>query len=219
MAGSSGRKHQVDYQYPLHRPRRQRRPPAGGLPLLPRRAGGPVYPVHPHHRAGYEDLLPLANPGLERDERGGERPLYIQEGHLVTERSVKAEQFGRFLIEIFEEWVRRDVGVSTCSISMCPGQLGWAAQPGICVFAPTCGNALALEHNGDLYSCDHYVEPDYLLGNIKDSHMIELVASDQQAQFGQDKMTTLPRYCRECEVRFRLPRRLSQEPLYRDPRR
>jgi uncharacterized protein len=59
-----------------------------------------------------------------------------------------------------------------------------------------------LEHNGDLYSCDHFVEPDYLLGNIKETHMIELIASDQQRKFGQDKQDSLPRYCRECEVRF-----------------
>ena len=72
----------------------------------------------------------------------------------------------------------------------------------MCIFSPTCGNALALEHNGDLYSCDHYVEPDYLLGNIKETHMIELIASDQQRQFGLDKMESLPGYCRECEVRF-----------------
>ena len=79
----------------------------------------------------------------------------------------------------------------------------WVGQPGaVCVFAPTCGNALALEHTGDLYSCDHYVEPDFLLGNIKDTPMIELVASGKQRKFGLDKLDTLPRYCQECEVRF-----------------
>lgn len=146
------------------------------------------------------DFLPLANQGWS-ERVGGERPLYIQDGHLVTERSVQAEQYGRFLVEIFEEWVRYDVG--QVYVQLFDVTLGsWVGQHNLCIFSPTCGNALALEHNGDLYSCDHYVEPGYLLGNIKDSHMIELVASDKQRQFGQDKMTTLPRYCQECEVRF-----------------
>ena len=70
------------------------------------------------------------------------------------------------------------------------------------MFAPTCGNALAIEHTGDLYSCDHFVEPDYFLGNIQQENMLELVASDQQRKFGRDKLESLPRYCLECEVRF-----------------
>ena len=72
----------------------------------------------------------------------------------------------------------------------------------LCIFAKTCGNALALEHNGDLYSCDHFVEPKFLLGNIREQHLIQLVASDQQRKFGNDKQDSLPRYCRECEVKF-----------------
>jgi uncharacterized protein len=72
----------------------------------------------------------------------------------------------------------------------------------VCVFAETCGTALCLEHNGDVYSCDHFVEPGYRLGNIKETHLIDLIASDKQVKFGQDKKNTLPRYCRECEVRF-----------------
>jgi len=146
------------------------------------------------------DSLPVANEGWS-ERPGGERPLYIQEGHLVTERSVGPEQYGRFLIDIFEEWVRRDVG--EIFVQLFDVTLGsWVGQHNLCIFAPTCGNALALEHNGDLYSCDHFVELDYLLGNIKETHMIELIASDQQLKFGQDKMTSLPRFCVECEVRF-----------------
>jgi uncharacterized protein len=147
-----------------------------------------------------ETLLTLADQGWsERD--GGERPLYIQDGNLVTRRSVGAEQYGRFLTAIFEEWVRRDVG--QVFVQIFDVTLGsFVGQHNLCIFSPTCGNALALEHNGDLYSCDHYVEPDYLLGNIEETHMIELVASDKQRQFGQDKLESLPRYCLECDVRF-----------------
>ena len=148
-----------------------------------------------------EQTKPLANAGWgERSSE--ERPLYLSEGTMVTERSVTAEQYGMFLNRIFDEWVRRDVG--KVYVQIFDVSLGsWVgAPPSLCIFSPTCGNALALEHNGDLYSCDHFVEPDYLLGNIQESSMIELVASDQQRKFGQDKLDTLPRYCLECEVRF-----------------
>ncbi len=147
------------------------------------------------------EMLPLANKGWGETETG-KRPLYIQDGHMVTHRSVKPKQYGNFLITIFEEWVRRDVArvfVQIFDVSLAH----WVGEPpGLCIFQETCGLALALEHNGDLYSCDHFVEPNYLLGNIQDTHMIELVASDQQRRFGLDKRDTLPRFCRECEVRF-----------------
>jgi uncharacterized protein len=148
-----------------------------------------------------EELLPLANTGWGEGPKG-ERPLYVQDGDLVTTRSVRSKQYGDFLIGVFNEWLRKDVG--RVYVQMFDVALGaWVGQPGaVCVFAPTCGNALALEHNGDLYSCDHYVEPDYLLGNIKEEHMIELISSEKQRKFGQDKLDTLPKYCLECEVRF-----------------
>jgi len=146
------------------------------------------------------ETLPVANMGWS-ERSGGKRPLYTQNGNLVTDRSVNAEQYGHFLNAIFDEWVRRDVG--KVFVQMFDVALGsWVGQHSLCVFSPTCGNALALEHNGDLYSCDHFVEPDYLLGNIRETHMIELIASDRQRQFGKHKLESLPRYCRECEVRF-----------------
>jgi uncharacterized protein len=131
-----------------------------------------------------------------------DRPLYTQSGERVSARSLTPEQYGRFLIEVFEEWVRRDVG--EVYVQMFDAALAnWVgAPPGLCVHSETCGLALALEHTGDLYSCDHFVEPAYRLGNIREHHMLELVASQRQRQFGQDKLDSLPRYCRECEVRF-----------------
>jgi uncharacterized protein len=146
------------------------------------------------------ELLPIANEGWS-ERQGGSRPLYTQTGNLVTERTVGAEQYGDFLITIFEEWVRRDIG--EVYVQLFDVALGsWIGEHSLCIFAPTCGNALALEHNGDLYSCDHFVEPDFLLGNIRETHMIELIASEKQRKFGQDKQDSLPRYCQECEVRF-----------------
>jgi uncharacterized protein len=146
------------------------------------------------------DLLEIANAGW--GDRNGRRPLYTQDGGLVTERTVKSEDWGRFLIGVFDEWVTHDVGEVFIQLfeSALASWMGWPAS--LCIFAETCGNALALEHNGDLYSCDHFVEPRYKLGNIRDQHLLQLVASDQQRAFGNAKRDTLPRYCRECEVRF-----------------
>ncbi|MGA7953280.1 MAG: anaerobic sulfatase maturase [Gloeobacterales cyanobacterium] len=139
-------------------------------------------------------------PIIERVNEDGS--TLIQSGNQVTERSVQPEQFGRFLIGVFDEWVRRDVG--KVFIQHFDAALAnWVSvQPGVCIFSKTCGNALALEHNGDLYSCDHFVEPDYKLGNIQETPMIELIASERQRQFGQAKFDTLPQYCRDCAVQF-----------------
>jgi uncharacterized protein len=148
-----------------------------------------------------ETLLPLANLGWST-ERKEKRPLYVQAGNRVTDRTVNPEAFGRFLTAIFDEWVQRDVGevyVQHFDVALA----NWHGEPpGLCIFSETCGLALALEHNGDLYSCDHYVEPDYLLGNITETPMVELVASEQQIRFGLDKRDTLPDFCQSCEVQF-----------------
>ncbi|MGC1258500.1 MAG: anaerobic sulfatase maturase, partial [Candidatus Acidiferrales bacterium] len=146
-------------------------------------------------------MLPIANEGWSQ-RPGGERPLYTIQGNQVTERSVDARTYGQFLIAIFEEWLKSDVG-NVYVQHFDSALANWVGVPGaVCVFAETCGHAVALEHNGDLYSCDHFVEPKYKLGNIRETHLIQLLASPQQVKFGQDKKSTLPRYCRECEVRF-----------------
>ncbi|MFL5950552.1 MAG: anaerobic sulfatase maturase [Gaiellaceae bacterium] len=131
-----------------------------------------------------------------------DRPLYVQEGDAVTDRTVEPAQYGRFLIDVFEEWVRRDVG--TVYVQLFDVTLAnWVGEPpGLCVHSETCGGALALEHTGDVYSCDHFVEPRHLLGNIEERHLLELVSSPQQVQFGLDKRDTLPQYCLDCDVRF-----------------
>jgi len=148
-------------------------------------------------RTTWIQLIPV----VERIDDEG-HTIY-QKGTHISERSVRAEQWGRFLIQIFDEWVRHDVGriyVQTIEAAV----RNWLRMPtsGMCVFEPTCGLGLALEHNGDLYSCDHFVEPDYLLGNIMETPMIDMVTSERQRQFGLDKRDSLPRYCRECDVRF-----------------
>jgi serine-type anaerobic sulfatase-maturating enzyme len=136
-------------------------------------------------------------PIVERENQTG-----FQEGNTVTSRSVTGRAYGDFLIAIFDEWVRRDVG--HVFVQLFDVALGvWAGQPAsLCIFAETCGNALALEHNGDLYSCDHFVEPGFKLGNLAETPLATMVASPRQSTFGSAKRDTLPRYCRECSVRF-----------------
>jgi len=158
--------------------------------------------------ASFVQFIPIVERISPEDRDGSvwsswrDRPLYTQTGAEVTERSIQPEQYGRFLVDVFEEWVRRDVG--TVYVQMFDVALAnWVGEPpSLCVHSETCGLALALEHTGDLYSCDHYVEPDYRLGNIRFTHMLELVASPQQRRFGLDKRDTLPRFCVECNVRF-----------------
>ena len=146
------------------------------------------------------ETIEIANAGWS--DRNHDRPLYTQNGSVVTKRSVTPELWGAFLVGIFDEWVARDVG--SVFIQMFESSLAsWLGMPAsLCIFGETCGTALALEHNGDLYSCDHFVEPRFRLGNIKEHHLLQLAASDQQRAFGNAKRDSLPRYCRECEVRF-----------------
>ncbi len=144
-------------------------------------------------KANFIQFIPI----VERDNDTG-----YQEGDTVTDRSVKADQYGRFLSSIFDEWVKKDVGKTYVQI-FDVALAAWAgAHPGICAFSETCGTAMAMEHNGDMYSCDHFVEPKYLLGNINEKHMAQLAASRKQRKFGRDKLDSLPEYCRKCEVRF-----------------
>ncbi len=120
----------------------------------------------------------------------------------VTSWSVIAPQYGKFLIEIFDEWVQTDVG--KIFVQLFDVALGnWMGLgSALCVFSEKCGTALAMEHNGDVYSCDHYVYPQYKLGNLLHHSLGEMVGSDQQRKFGSDKSDLLPKYCRQCEVRF-----------------
>ena len=123
-------------------------------------------------------------------------------GDAVTARSVEPEAYGRFLCAIFDEWVRNDIGsMSVQLFDQCiPAWFGGNA--GLCVFTETCGRQVAIEHNGDLYACDHYVEPGYLLGNIHDTPIGELIESRQQRAFGRFKVEGLPSTCHSCDVRF-----------------
>jgi uncharacterized protein len=120
----------------------------------------------------------------------------------VTEWSVEPLAYGKFLARIFDEWMKKDVGryfVQQFDVAL-ESWIGMEAS--LCIFRKTCGSALAMEHTGDLYSCDHFVYPENKLGNIVESNLEEMVGSQQQIRFGLDKRDSLPRMCSECDVRF-----------------
>jgi uncharacterized protein len=145
------------------------------------------------------DTINIANLGWS-EQAGGKRMLYTQSGNQVTNRTVGSRQYGQFLIDIFEEWVRHDVGkvfVQLFDVTL----EAFFGRHLLCIHAPTCGYGVALEYNGDLYSCDHFVEPDYLLGNIHQTSILEMVASPKQRRFGDDKRDLLTKQCWECKVR------------------
>ncbi len=120
----------------------------------------------------------------------------------VTDWTVPAAAYGEFLVTLFDEWVRRDVGKTF--VQLFDVALGiWMGLPsGLCLFRPTCGDGVALEHNGDVYSCDHFVYPEYRIGNLLSASLGDMVRSSSQRAFGQAKQETLPAYCRGCDVRF-----------------
>lgn len=121
---------------------------------------------------------------------------------MVTDASVRAEDYGNFLISVFEHWVRNDVG--KVFVQIFDVALGiWMGHPStLCLFKETCGDAVALEHNGDLFSCDHFVYPRNRLGNILTQNLGDMVRSPQQRTFGTEKQSSLPQFCLDCDVRF-----------------
>ncbi len=153
-------------------------------------------------------LVERASPGPLASEHGliqlslAPPPRLGETDSAVTDWSVRAEDWGPFLTTIFDEWVRRDVGCIYVQHFDVALGIWLGAGSSLCVFSETCGKAVAIEHNGDLYSCDHFVYPQYRLGNVLEKSLGEMVASEAQTKFGRDKADTLPRYCRECEVRF-----------------
>ena len=120
----------------------------------------------------------------------------------LMDASVTPEQWGNFLCTIFDDWVRHDVGKTFVEIFDCTLANWMGVQPGICAYSKECGHAGIMEHNGDVYSCDHFVFPEYKLGNIKDQSLIDMLYGEQQQEFSRLKHTSLPRQCKECDMEF-----------------
>lgn len=120
----------------------------------------------------------------------------------LSEASVAPEQWGYFLCAIFDEWVRKDVGKIFVEIFDCTLANWMGVSPGICAYSKECGHAGVMEHNGDVYSCDHFVFPEYKLGNIRDQSLIDMLYGEQQREFSRLKHSSLPRQCKECDMEF-----------------
>ena len=134
----------------------------------------------------YLQFLPL----VERSDGGG----------TPSPRTAPAEAYGEFLCTIFDEWVRNDIGKIFIQLFDEATRPLLGMEHALCIFRETCGDVPVVEHNGDFYSCDHYVEPEYRIGNIREQSLVEMIEHPAQRKFGRDKWDTLPRYCRECEV-------------------
>jgi uncharacterized protein len=118
----------------------------------------------------------------------------------VHKRSVPSAAYGRFLNTIFDEWIRNDIGTVFIQLFDESVRPFLGMEHALCIYRETCGDVPVIEHNGDFYSCDHYVEPEFKIGNIFDQSIAEMVEDPRQRDFGQKKWTSLPKYCRECEV-------------------
>ena len=141
--------------------------------------------------SGYMQFIPIV-----------ERVTRVNDNSIVSQSSVESEQFGNFLIEIFKQWVLKDVVKYFVQIFDVSLEAWLGLQASLCLFNETCGKAMAIEHNGDLYSCDHFVFLENKLGNIMENPLIKMLESEQQNKFGNDKKNTLPVYCKNCEVKF-----------------
>ncbi len=147
-----------------------------------------VYRFFKQLKARYVTFLPLVE--LQSEAEGG-----------VSIRTVPAEGLGVFLCSIFDEWLREDIGRIKVQIFEEAARTALGQEQALCLFRKTCGDVPVVEHNGDFYSCDHFVNPEHRLGNIRMTPLVELLESPVQRSFGQAKLDTLPHYCRTCEVR------------------
>lgn len=163
-----------------------------------------VYHFLKQNGSGFMQFIPIVervSTHITQDGMVLVSPSYSEQAS-VSAWSVEPRQFGNFLCTIFDEWVRHDVGKTFVQLFDVSLEMWMGMEASLCIFRKECGSALAIEHNGDLYSCDHFVYPENRLGNIMDTPLGAMATSPQQIKFGQDKNDTLPKYCQACEVRF-----------------
>jgi uncharacterized protein len=148
--------------------------------------------------SGFIQFIPIVERAGAEPQRNGQLVPQSDRDARITEWSVIPKDYGNFLITVFDEWVRNDV--ARYYVQLFDATLAnWVGEnPGICVFSRTCGKAVAIEHNGDVYACDHYVYPEYFLGNIANNSFRALLNQPSQIKFGQDKYNALPAMCKKC---------------------
>ena len=164
------------------------------------------YPLEFYHffkelRCHYIQFTPIVE-RIHPHADGRHLAHVLQNEEKLADFSVSPEQWGNFLCTIFDEWVKNDVGEYFIQIFDATLANWMGAQPGVCTMAPTCGHAGVMEFNGDVYSCDHFVFPEFKLGNIYEKSLIEMMYSEKQIQFGQQKKDSLPNKCKECKYLF-----------------
>jgi uncharacterized protein len=147
-----------------------------------------IYRFFKEINASYVSFLPI----VERDPESGSG---------VNELSVPADSWGHFLCTVFDEWVNQDIGRIKIQIFEEAARTAFGQEHSLCIFRPVCGDIPVIEHNGDFYSCDHFVDKEHHLGNIIETHLSDLLDSPAQRAFGEAKLKTLPQFCRDCEVR------------------
>jgi uncharacterized protein len=147
-----------------------------------------IYDFFKQMEAGFITFLPLVITAMESPSQ-------------VTPDSVSAEEFGQFLIKVFDKWVEEDIGKIKIQIFEEAARTAFNQEHTLCIFKPSCGGVPVVEHNGDFYSCDHYVDNEHFLGNIMNKSIVYFLDSPSQKAFGQAKSITLPKYCFECPVK------------------
>ena len=137
--------------------------------------------------------------------REGRRPLIVspdEEDAVEAPWSVSALGYGRFMCDVFDEWIKRDVGSYFVQLFDITLSNWYGVPPSLCAFCDVCGDGLVVEHNGDVYSCDHFVYPEYRLGNITEKPLVDMYKSEEQQAFGRDKREALPMECKRCNYYF-----------------
>lgn len=151
----------------------------------------------------YMQFMPVVEYTKLDPETGREYIVEPQtEGSKIGEWSVSAKGFGEFMCDMFDMWVVQDVGRYFVQLFDVALAQWWGVRPALCAFCDSCGDALVVEHNGDIYSCDHFVYPEYRLGNITSCHLVEAYSSTRQAQFAAGKHNNLPDKCHKCRYYF-----------------
>ncbi len=167
-------------------------------------AGHEVYRFLKEIGSRYIQFIPIVERTAQQSKKWSPNPLNPSRvrDKAVAPWAVQPEAYGKFLITVFDEWVRKDVGQYSVQIIDVTLENWVGIMPSLCLFAERCGTALAIEHNGDVYSCDHFVYPEYRLGNVMCTRIVDLVRSPIQIAFGNNKNDCLPMQCQQCDVRF-----------------